>query len=226
MVVQAGQPVVTHDGRQVVAMTRARLASALAQLKHDAAGDVVEVRLEGWNGYPVDIHPASGVLHELGFRFSGRELRWPPPAVPARTEPSSERPEEFRPFDRDPPPAQFGPDWVVSRAPQNLRPVLGGLLEVLQEVLSGEEWKWDWQFDGHYQAFYRGRGCLRVVVRKRYVDCTLHPGVPGGGRASHARRRLRRPADVDAAFAAELRRLRDRAEEVVDAYLERIGKDG
>ena len=223
MTVQAGQPLVLAHGQQLAPLTPQQLSRCLAELMHNHAGQDAPTQIAEWNGYPIQTHPVSGLLADLGFGLSDRFMRWPAPGSPDPLASPSAAPEQFLPYYADPPPVDYGPDWVMAQSPEPIRPVLARLLPLLEKELDRQGWDFEWQ---SAQGTYRGMNCVHFTVRAARVWVRL--GAPGRtgfrGRGDFPGKTiLENPEDVNNDLVANLRLACRTAEEYVDRYLSRRG---
>jgi len=226
MVVQAGQPLVLAYGQQLVKLTRCQITGCIEHLKRNHAGRDVAVDIDSWTGYPIQTHSVSAVLWERGFRPSKGHMRWPPPTAVEPGKPSASSRQEFLPYNLDPPPIEFGPEWVIGRASEQTREVLRKLLPIVEHEFDRKGWRVDWHVDWPL-CTYRGMFACQVQLLKSYVNLNLHaPGVTDYKKTYRFRRwgRLESPTEVDDAYLAELRKRRDCVEASVDRHLARRGK--
>ncbi|KKL49375.1 hypothetical protein LCGC14_2316140, partial [marine sediment metagenome] len=144
LILQAGQVLIYEDA-QLAELSRRQLFRCLQQLQHDFAGREVTLRFRSWNGHPIDVSPVAAVLWELGFRFDGRgEMVWPAPARPAKTIPDGPIQDAFLPHYAEPAPVEYGPDWLLRRASDRIRPTAAALLELLSAETAGDGWEAEW----------------------------------------------------------------------------------
>ena len=224
MVLQAGQPLVLAHGQLLVRLTRKHLAACIRQLQHNYAGQEAPTSFRQWNGYPVAVHPVVGLLSEEGFRLVKDAMVWPAVAGKGTLAEAPQDTQDFLPYYEDPPPVEFGPDWVIGRSPGPVRPVLGTLCSFLQKELDRDDWSIDWQFTRYHFAFYRGRGAVRVLIRDKCVEVVVRGCIEYGTHQSRVKRRLETPGDINREFRQYFRENRERAEGAIDRYLARIGK--
>ena len=171
MVVQAGQVLLFHDGniRQLATLKRRELVRGLQELTHDFSGQEVGIGLYRWNGHPVDAVPAAGLLWELGFRYAkASKMCFPRPRREAKVTPPKCEQETFLPYYLEPSPVEYGPQWLLSRSPKQIRPTLERVLAAVMPELGGDEWEVEWG-ENRLDAEYRGQGHLGLGVGKSRI---------------------------------------------------------
>jgi hypothetical protein len=227
-VLQAGQALLLAHGRQLATLTRDQLARCVEQLKYDHAGLETPARISEWNGHPIDISPAGGLLAELGFRLDKRgAMCWPPPADAQPVLLVSDE-QAFLPYFSEPPPVEYGPEWIVSRASEAMRPALKRVFEVLVAELDREGWELTWH-DWGPVATYQGSPGLSWHMGKSFVHFHVSTRVfHDQGERHRVRRRFRVESeeDVDEALVARLRKAIGEAEELIDRFVPRDGGQG
>ncbi len=224
---QAGQPLLLAHGQLLAALTPAQLGECLRVLQYDAAGDIAPTVLRRWNGYTVDTHPVTSLLCAAGFGLSADGMEWPPRQ--AKAEPLSiATADVYLPYDSDPPPVQFGPEWIVQRAPGHLQELVTCILDMIQVELAGRAgWQVRWNA-GALDARYQDISCLRFSVRSSFVEATIRPPWFTDFRATYKFQgwgRVYNPADVDEAYIADFRARRDAAEASLNRWLVRRHRD-
>ncbi|MDP6776013.1 MAG: crosslink repair DNA glycosylase YcaQ family protein, partial [Candidatus Latescibacteria bacterium] len=224
--VQAGQVFVYNDN-QLVRLSRDQLVRCIQSRMTDGLGRPIEMSLRSWNGYPIDVSPVAPVVHELGFRLDGRGWMCHPPRTRAASDPVGSDQDTFLPYYEEPSPVEYGPEWTVSRAPEKLRPALAALLDVIERELEGSSWDLEWRADGP-QARYRGFATTHVRTARTFLQVNFHTRtvkVDGvrhrmAGWYPHENMRIVEPGDVNEMFLTSFRKLRHRAEEITDLFLE------
>ena len=222
-ILQAGQ-VLLLDSRQIVTLTSGQLRQCLAAYRRGPSGQELLTSFREWNGHPIDLSPVAGLLWQLGFRFGKPgEMTWPPSRDTGCRPPVPEQ-ETFPPHYLEPPPAEYGPEWALRRAPPAVRAVLSRVLEFLVRAVGRPGWSLLWD-SGEPLASYRGRATVGVRVHRHCVDVVYRSPVAreGAGRQQRfaSTKRIRQDEDVGPSFSDHLRATVARLEELVDEQMAR-----
>ena len=220
LAVQAGQVLVYQD-TQLASLTRRQLARCIDALRHDCGGNPVRTALRRWNGYPVDVSPVAGLLWEMGFRFEGsRGMVWPP-RKSAAGDPPEPGPDVFPPHYQQPPPVQYGPEWLIARARPKVRPLLSPLFEALQAELSRPGWTLTWAEDGpHWSCRDVGRAHVRVGATMVWVNLGVRTFRIDGRSRGFWRNLRATPGDgVTDEFLTAFRAAREKVEQITTECL-------
>jgi hypothetical protein len=122
----------------------------------------------------------------------------------------------------------YGREWTLGLVDEEHRPLLAGLLDLLEEVLPGRGWTIRWHSHG-VDAAYRECGYLHLHLGRRWFDVRvgtkpvrdaegnrrcMHPWAPGH------KARFTDDADLVGEAAEHLQSLLQQAEEVVNGASE------
>lgn len=143
VILQAGQALMFESSghiRVLNVLDREQVETCVTILRDDYRKFDVTMRVNNWNGHPIDVSPASGIFWAQGFRFDGRNWFCYPPVKTrkAMEKPRIRIPDVFHPYYVEKAPATYDRDWLIGRAAEALRENFRAVFSLLDELLPAD----------------------------------------------------------------------------------------
>ena len=165
LVVLAGQPIIVGYARLVVDLSREQAEKAVRALM--ARG---QVRIDNWNGHPIDVSPARLLLTKLGFvevkkAFICDGTYTPNEETLAAAE--TEMPGLFERDGKEEAPVEYDAEWIISRSHRKVQGLVRKLIRFLRGMLPAE-----YEFvyrPRRFMVCYRGVGIITPRIGQKQI---------------------------------------------------------